>query len=395
MIYLVVILLILFLSFRYDINGKTKYRDQWYLAILVFLILIAGLRWRIGTDTARYLHAYYVGCPTLASFKMEYFMMIGEDPGWMFLNAIVKSMGLPFFYVQLVHASIINILIFKFIKRHCEYIFTCVFFYFIFAYLGYNFEIMRGSLSIVLCLYANDFILEKKWIKGYILYFVALLFHGQTIVLLLIPLLFFMRLNFMGVVILLSACVLGYIFQSIFSDYIYLIEFNESIQDKAEGYLSNDDGLGGVSGFGSVLKTLFGTFLFGLFSLWYAKKQDKYKNLSCMEPMMMLFLLFTLLKLGLRIAYRYEDYFKIYAIVYYSVLFVDLVKMHRKSTVIVAYTRTFLIFSLLIVTMLLTYFNNKKMYVMYYPYSSVIERHVDKARESKFPRRPYARYDEY
>ena len=51
MIYLIVIILLLLLSFRYDINGKTEGREQCYLAMLVIFILIAGLRWRLGVDT--------------------------------------------------------------------------------------------------------------------------------------------------------------------------------------------------------------------------------------------------------------------------------------------------------------------------------------------------------
>ena len=71
MIYLIVIILLLLLSFRYDINGKTEGREQCYLAMLVIFILIAGLRWRLGVDTPNYLDSFYHRYPTQDHFSFE------------------------------------------------------------------------------------------------------------------------------------------------------------------------------------------------------------------------------------------------------------------------------------------------------------------------------------
>ena len=44
MIYLIVLLLLLHLSYYYDICGRAKHREEWYYVVLFILILIAGLR---------------------------------------------------------------------------------------------------------------------------------------------------------------------------------------------------------------------------------------------------------------------------------------------------------------------------------------------------------------
>ena len=180
MIYLLVIVLLICLSLRYDINGKTKYRDFWYLMMLVVFILIAGLRWRLMVDTPNYIYNFYHVYPSLENFSFEDYP-IGKDPFYVLINSLVISLGGRFYVVQLIEATVVNVLVFKYIKRHSSYLFTCLFFYAIMCYMGYSMETMRASLSVVICLYANDYILDKKWIKGYILLFLALMFHAQTI----------------------------------------------------------------------------------------------------------------------------------------------------------------------------------------------------------------------
>ena len=65
MVYLIVLVILLLLTVHYDINGKTKYRNQWYSAITIILILIAGLRFRLGDDTLNYIYMFYYDTPNL------------------------------------------------------------------------------------------------------------------------------------------------------------------------------------------------------------------------------------------------------------------------------------------------------------------------------------------
>ena len=172
--------------------------------MLFVFILLSGLRWRLGVDTTGYLYNFYHEYPTLNKFSLEDYSLF-SSPLFVLLNSFVLTLGGRFYVVQLIHASFVNILIFKYIKKHTQYLFICLFFYAVVAYSKYNMEIMKGSMSIVICLFANDYILEKKWVKGYILYFIALLFHAQTILLFFIPFLFSLRLNIKGLLVLICA----------------------------------------------------------------------------------------------------------------------------------------------------------------------------------------------
>lgn len=393
MIYLIIFLLLLVLSFRYDINGKTKYLNQWYYAVLIIFILIAGLRWRLCVDTPNYIFQFYHEYPTLQDFSWEEYSF-GNDPFYVLINAAVKSLGGRFYVVQLIQATFVNTLIFNYIRRHSTYLFTSLLFYYILCYYGFSMEIMRASMSIVLSLYANDYFLEKKWIKGYLLLVIGCMFHAQTILLLALPLLNFMRLNKIGIAILVASFFIGKMLQAGLTDYLLLFEGNEAVSDKMTSYAESDKygTQGGNLNF--LIVYIFPNIIYGLISLFYLKKVRPKMDLLRLEPFVMLGCVFLVFQMNMQIAYRYVDYYRIYFILFTSHAFMTWVKdsvMLKKN---LAYIRTFIFFTPYFV---LSNYLTISHYEWIYPYSSVIERSVDAKREQTYMRadRPSANINEY
>ena len=379
MIYLVVLFLLLLLSVRYDINGKTRAREFWYGFMLVVFILVAGLRWRIGIDTPPYLYNFYHKIPTIDEFLRNNYS-IGEDPFWILLNSIVKTMGGRFYVVQLIHASIVNVAIFKFIKKYSDYWFTCLFFYAITCYTTYNMEIMRGSLSIVICLYANDYILEKKWLKGYMLYFLALMFHAQTLIMFILPLFFFLRFNKFGVLAWIGAFLGGIVIMDILSDYMFLFEASDIIQGKVSAYSESDYGTqkGGLS---KILFYIFPMLLYSIASFLLLKYFYSDNRLLKFEPLIAIGVIFMLIRMNIEIAYRYVDYYKIYFVLIFSECFI---RMTRRTAFLyhrLTFVRAFALFVPLFLHLSLGYLYKNDYSLRYRPYSSVIEKYVYRERE--------------
>lgn len=398
MIYLFVAVILILLSFRYDINGKERYKDFCYHVILVILILIAGLRYRLGIDTPNYIHLFYHFFPSYEDFHWKDYPF-GEDPLYALINSIVISLGGRFYIVQLIQSSIVNILIFKYIKRHTPYIFTTIFFYFtLYCYLEFNMEIMRGGLSIVVCLFANDYILEKKWIKGYLLFFIACLFHSQTIVMLVMPLLFFMKLNKKGVILLTLSFIVGKILQVALSDYLALFEMTDidsSISDKASNYADSDKYGTQAGNIFFFLVNIFPWLMYAIASIIFLKKASPNNTILKLEPLVMIGLAFLILQMNLQVAYRFVDYYRLYFLLFFAESFVNLVKQGKAFTLSLSYTRAVVVFLPLFVLMGYLYFLRS---YQYYPYSSVIERSIDQNRESKImkeDKRPRANINEY
>lgn len=381
MIYLIVLILLLFLSFRYDIQEKTKNFDFWYRFVLLVFILIAGLRWRLGLDTPNYLESFYYSYPTLGKFSfMEY--GLGKDPFYVLINSIVKTLGGRFFIVQLIQSSIVNVLIFKYIKKHSRYVFTCIFLYYVTFYYGFNMEIMRASISIVICLFAYDYILDKKWLKGYLLLCLALMFHMQTIVMFVLPIFFFLRLNKIGIAIIFGAFLFAIYVNIIFGEYLTVLDaVSEVGAEKAEHYLNSEKYGDQTHNLKFMAVTHFPYIIYSIASLLYLKKYDKDNPLLKLEPFLLLGVIFLVMQLNLQIAYRFVDYFRIYFILFFSELFLNIFKRDYPLSKGVVFARTFIIF---IPLFFMIGFIDYRHRVRYIPYSSVIERKIDKKREQRF-----------
>ena len=393
MIYIFVLLLLLLLSFRYDINGMTKGRDESYLIVLIIFILIPGLRWRLGTDTVSYINNFYHYYPYLSDFSFK-FLALGKDPLFALINSIVKSLGGGFYWVQLIEASIVNVLVFKYIKKHSQYIFTCVLFYYFISFINYNMEVMRGSISIVICLFGNDYIKERKWIKGYFLYFIALMFHSQTILLFIMPLFFFVKLNKIGIAFLFGAFLFGFVLKQLLNDYLFLLEDVDTIENKVDTY-SNSERFSEQYPIIQILELMFIKVMYPIVSLLYIRRFwniDKQKELV---TFILFCCAFALIQVNFPIAMRYVYYYEVYIAILYSESFVNLLKNIPKLSISILYVRSIIVFFPVFLYFGYQRYSTRK----YHPYSTVIEQSLDKDREKRFKMREshyfYPRKNEY
>ena len=386
-----------YLSYNYDLREKTENHIFWYDCMLLVFILIAGLRWRLGVDTPNYLYNFYHEYPSLDKFSFDDYGL-GEDPFYVLINSIVKSLGGRFYVVQLIQSSIINILIFKYIKKHSRFVFTSILFYFIcYCYTEYNMEIMRGSISIVICLFAYDYIIEKKWLKGILLLFLALMFHSQTLVMFILPLLFFVRLNRIGILFIVGAFIVGILLKMTLGDYIAFIEIsNEKISEKATNYVEGDY-------FGTQIHNLkymavlyFPWVFYSICSILYMKKYNGTNPLLSIEPLVMVGVMMVMIQLNFQVAYRFVDYFRIPFILFFSELLMGMMKQTTVFKKSVNYVRTLIFF---IPLFFMIGFDNYLRQEEYLPYSSVLNKTIDKRRELNYHSReiprPDANYNEY
>ena len=238
MIYIIIALLLLILSFHYDVNGKNKNKCFWYNFVLVVLIMVAGMRYRVGIDTTRETYCFFNETPTLDVFFED--LSLFQSPLWKLLNSFVFTIGGKWFWVQFIQSAFVNILLFRYFKKHCQYIFTCLFLYYIWLYAAINFEEMKASFAIVLSLYSYDYILEKKYIKGTLLLVIGFLFHFSALIILPLAFMTFLRVNLFGFFLLICSMFLGYILSTRFEDYLFLLGFDDFISGKMETYANSD-----------------------------------------------------------------------------------------------------------------------------------------------------------
>ena len=381
MIYLLTVVMLLIFVLRYDINGRIQYRNECYFVMLLIFILIAGLRYRLGIDTTRYLTRFYYETPKLQDFKWGEWEL-GTDPLFTLLNSVVLTFGGKFYVVQLLHAAFVNTLFFKYIKKHTDAIFVSIFIYFIWQYTVINMEEMRSSMSMVVCLFANDYMLEKKWVKGILLYVVGCYFHASTILVMVMPLFFFLRFNEIGIITIAITFVLGFVIQSYLGDYVELLELNETVNSKAEQYIDNER-------FMESRINIFGYFSwiiiygYSIVSLWYLKKVGIESRLLRLEPLLVVFLIFGMMRMGVPIAYRYVRFYIVYYIMFVSEF---MVFQFRKDSKL---GRNMVVANVLIIMfpfyfLIIRQVTPEEKWVRYYPYSSIFDQELDQKRETLY-----------
>lgn len=396
MVYNLFFILLLYLSYYYDFRNHNNGRNVWYYSILVFLILFAGLRWRLGIDTPNYIYHFYYDIPTLGKLT-EDDLNLGAKPLWILINSAVKTLNGRYFIVQLIEAAFVNILILNYFKRHSRYVFTCIFFYYVFLYHSFSFTIMKAAMSIAVCLYANDYILQKEWAKGFMLYLISALFHPQAILIMFTPFLLFLKLNKKSLLLFSLLYVFGFSFQAYLEDSLFLFDFDEDIYDKMEIVVSSDRYSSRITNFNYAIVNILPYFFYALLSLYALKRYKSNTVLLKYEPFVIIYLCYIVLEMNVYISHRFAMYYTVYFILMLSDIFVEFASLRQKSK-----CRTKVISKSLLIVLPLLFLLGYRSYQRAWaitPYSSVIERNIDQTRELNrleiHPDGPRANRNEY
>ena len=365
----------------YDISGKKSGRNACYYGIMSLLIIIAGLRWRLGIDTVSYLRVFYYYTPKIYNLEFDE-LLWGDKPLWRILNSLVYTFGGRFYYVQLIHAALVNFLLFKYIKKHCNYIFTCVFFYCFWFYFVYNMETLKASLCIVFCLYANDYIIEKKWIKGYALYFVAFLFHSQAVLLLVTPLFLSIRSSkFSLATLTFVSFFFGFTMETMIGDYLNFVEEfgDESIIDRAATYAESNMYIGQENSILRKITGLYAVIFYIISSIIYNKLNNVSQEYKKIEPFVLIGFFCLMVQVNVHIFSRYASMYYVYFILLFTYVIEAIV---RKKKGISRRRNAFIKALLLFVPFFVCIHTARwsKMY-RFYPYYSIIEMKTDDTRE--------------
>lgn len=171
LIYILILLLIAFFSFRLDLKGHVDtplYEKCWRMSFLV-LVLLAGLRNEIGIDTYTYSMKYENMPDLVGMFEPSNFEEYSTQFLWSFLLSLFKTLNADWVVVQFVIALVFNLLLFRYIKKTTSKRFLTLFCVIILSWWNLSFEVLRESICIVLLL--NGLLeLEKKNSKKFFLW---------------------------------------------------------------------------------------------------------------------------------------------------------------------------------------------------------------------------------
>jgi len=176
-------------TYIYDIKGAKKYAQLHYTLICVWLILIAGLRYRVGGDTLSYFDDYN-SFPTFPEFPHTDFSELKYEPLFYAITAFSKLLHPDFAIFQFIQAGIVNITFFYFISQRTSRKFASVCLYFMLMYFYFNMEIMRESMSVCVFLLSIRYIEKQNYWAYYLFIMIAYSIHTSAIFLFPFPLMY-------------------------------------------------------------------------------------------------------------------------------------------------------------------------------------------------------------
>lgn len=384
MVYLIILILLIFLSYFFDFRKQNNYKYSAYNSILLILILVAGLRYRVGLDTIRYMNSFQ-NMPTISEIWSYNFSETHQDPMWILLGLIPRSLSSDFTLFQILHAIIVNTTVFAFIRKNTKYIFTAVLFYYLFCYTNFNFEIMKESLAVSFFLIGSKYIDRKKWISYFLLCFFAFLSHPSAIITFIFPFFSRLKLNKKAVIFLIAIFAFFSIVQLYLSDLIPYFLLTDRMEYKLSRYI-NSEYLGGkgLNILGQI-QSLVNTCFFPLGALYYSNKLTLSNGNHRFSGYIIFLALLTIININILIFYRFLNYF----IIFYIIVLTDAFQYTKEVNryLIIKQLIPFII-GLISLLQIYVYFKPEhvenesvKTYHRYYPYHSVITKKKNSVRE--------------
>lgn len=282
MIYIILLILMLIGVYAYDIRGYRRNYKLSYWGLMVVLIIIAGLRYRIGTDSVLY-ESRYLAVPAIWDLFSFNFDSTRFEPGFLVFSSITRTFSPDFMWLQFTEAIVIDGVVFWFISKNSKHRFLSVTLYFLFLYLNLNTQVLREALAVAVFLLSWPFFRDGKWLQYYCTVIIACFLHTSAFFTLLLPLCCLpgIRECFVfgkrAILICLVIFGIGVFIQERFTAVFSLMAFTQRMMDRVNTY--SHDAMGGAYLNVLGVLSLFIRFcLYPLLAMWLAQKSYNFSR---------------------------------------------------------------------------------------------------------------------
>lgn len=315
-IYILIIIYFLICVYKYDYLGKCKGRVFNEKASIAILILLAGLRFHIGTDSAFY-EQEYITFPTLFNLKLSFVADSRYAPLYVLFNSVIRTISGEFVVMQLLLSAFVNCMIYYSIKKYTDgrMFFSFLLMYFCSLYYNINCETLRESVAVGIFLYSLQFLFDKKLLNYYICVFVAVLFHYGAVFLVVIPLFSHVRITkvfvlFFGTLIVCYPILRNFRMDDFLSNMLALTVF---------GTVADSYTVDGVSENSIGFNVVVVQYLLPLFCYFYIKKKTTTLWVNKLDFLMAAYLVTTWCSyIFFPILSRFNNYLGVFYYIYYS-----------------------------------------------------------------------------
>lgn len=316
MVYLIVFIFTIFGWLTNNRMSKSL-RVLFLFTIGCYIILLMGLRYRVGIDTINYMNNFN-HAPSLSSIWNTDFTTSRFEPGYMILCAFCKDLIGEYWLVQLIHSIVLIFCTFTFLYRYCFNVFVGIFVFLIVAWLYFNTEVIRESFAISIFLLNYENLKNKNWGKYYLYCLLSISFQYSAIILLFFPLFSNFKLNKWFII-----CCIGLLFIFPIADTISKYITIASISSRIDKYLANADTLNLNWRLANLIKTFLaiGAYIIA----------KKYNIKSSFEPYILLYIFLSIGAFSIPIIFsRFCNYELIFLTVYCA----NIISLKRLSHIV-------------------------------------------------------------
>ncbi|NLU94412.1 EpsG family protein [Chitinophaga sp. Ak27] len=271
MLFYLTIFIVLFLFCVFDYVKDISALKKFLIFIFgLFFVLVAGLRWKTGTDWGTY-YDYFSSVQTVFGTPMNTF-----EAGFSYLNLFVRNVTSNYTILLLISAILIIPGKFKFFGKYTALPLLAIFLYY--AYFFCDIFFVRQSIAITFTLLSTKYIIERKLLLFALFVYIASLFHGSAILFIFSYFIFNLKISNKFLILLLLASVVCRIIDldirmlQLISGYL---GFNEYLNNKMTEYLQGGEdqtfGMGVSKGMVLVLGILKRAIIFPFF-FWFRNK---------------------------------------------------------------------------------------------------------------------------
>lgn len=369
MIYLIVFLLLLILTLKYEFRSIPKFSNEWYNFVLIIFILVAGLRYKVGGDTLSYFD-YYEGVKNWSNTDFSELMTGRYSFLWNVLATTCKTISNDFVVLQIVQAGFVNITIFWFIKKYSKFRFTSLILYFIFSYLYFNTEIMRESIAICFFLLAYPYFERKSWLKYYLIVTLAFLFHSSAVILFLFPILSIIKFNLKSLALTIVLLVFFIFILSKNPTLMDLLLFTDTISEKFNAYSEYALNINGKI-------VVFLSFIAFPYALFRINSKIKKEDGKLFENLYMVYFVIAMSYVAFSGFSRFVNYLTPFMIVYFAYTLNNIYisqkyKNVKRPFILVIFILAFIPKYLYYTADMSRFYPDTRKYNLYHPYSSII-----------------------
>lgn len=378
-VYLIAFIVLLIPVFRFDLMKLEGNKTLWMYAEYVILVLIAGLRYRVGGDTLIYMKIFE-DYPTIGELSTFDFAEAKYNPMWYIYNSVFKTLGDSFTLFQLCQAILVNLAFFRFFKRYSpQAFFSCVFVYYFGYYCYFNMEIQREILCICIFLEAYPLLEKKKLLQYYLLCAAAMLFHMSAVLMFFFPLALLLKKDNFWVAISLLVVTFVLLHKISIISVLVNIAFEGHLAVSVNAYIEKE-----VPNINGMIVTMLITVPFLMLML--LRTIYKFDNDKLMGALMTFVIVIQVFGTFLGVAVRFSNYLMPIGIVFIVNTFYENFWEIRKFLL----SRLLISGALFVYFFNLTYYYVKKQeyymkgahqYYIYVPYHSVFDPQEDNRRE--------------